>query len=33
MHVTQGTFSYLPPLSNTQIKAQVQYAIDNDWAL
>jgi ribulose-bisphosphate carboxylase small chain len=33
MHVTQGTFSYLPPLSDTQIKAQVQYAIDNDWAL
>jgi ribulose-bisphosphate carboxylase small chain len=33
MHVTQGTFSYLPPLSHTQITAQVQYAIDNDWAL
>jgi ribulose-bisphosphate carboxylase small chain len=33
MHVTQGTFSYLPPLSDDQIKAQVQYALDNDWAL
>jgi ribulose-bisphosphate carboxylase small chain len=33
MHVTQGTFSYLPPLSDDQIRAQVQYALDNDWAL
>jgi ribulose-bisphosphate carboxylase small chain len=33
MHVTQGTFSYLPPLTDEQIKAQVQYALDNDWAL
>ena len=33
MHVTQGTFSYLPPLTDDQIKAQVQYALDNDWAL
>jgi ribulose-bisphosphate carboxylase small chain len=33
MHVTQGTFSYLPPLSDEQIRAQVQYALDNDWAL
>ncbi|HEY8675433.1 MAG TPA: ribulose bisphosphate carboxylase small subunit [Candidatus Dormibacteraeota bacterium] len=33
MHVTQGTFSYLPPLSDDQIKAQVQYALDNEWAL
>ena len=33
MHVTQGTFSYLPPLTDDQIRAQVQYALDNDWAL
>ena len=33
MHVTQGTFSYLPPLTDAQIKAQVQYALDNAWAL
>jgi ribulose-bisphosphate carboxylase small chain len=33
MHVTQGTFSYLPPLTDAQIRAQVQYALDNAWAL
>ena len=33
MHVTQGTFSYLPQLTDTQVKAQVQYALDNGWAL
>jgi ribulose-bisphosphate carboxylase small chain len=33
MLVTQGTFSYLPPLTDDQIRAQVQYALDNDWAL
>ena len=33
MHVTQGTFSYLPPLTDAQIRAQVQYALDNGWAL
>jgi ribulose-bisphosphate carboxylase small chain len=33
MHVTQGTFSYLPPLTDAQVKAQVQYALDNGWAL
>jgi ribulose-bisphosphate carboxylase small chain len=33
MHVTQGTFSYLPALSDDQIKAQMQYSIDNDWAM
>ncbi len=33
MHVTQGTFSYLPPLTEAQLKAQVQYALDNGWAL
>jgi ribulose-bisphosphate carboxylase small chain len=33
MHVTQGTFSYLPPLTDTEIRAQVQYALDNEWAL
>jgi ribulose-bisphosphate carboxylase small chain len=33
MHVTQGTFSYLPPLTDAQLKAQVQYALDNGWAL
>ncbi len=33
MHCTQGTFSYLPPLSDEQIAAQVFYAIDNGWAV
>lgn len=31
MHVTQGTFSYLPELTDEQIKAQIQYALDQDW--
>ena len=33
MHVTQGTFSYLPALTDEQIKAQIQYCIDRDWAV
>lgn len=33
MHVTQGTFSYLPPLSDEEIRAQIQYAVDNGWAV
>jgi ribulose-bisphosphate carboxylase small chain len=33
MHVTQGTFSYLPPLSDDEIRAQIQYGIDQDWAV
>ena len=33
MHVTQGTFSYLPPLTDEQIKAQIQYCLDNNWAV
>jgi ribulose-bisphosphate carboxylase small chain len=31
MRITQGTFSYLPDLSDEEIKAQVQYCLDNDW--
>ena len=33
MYITQGTFSYLPPLTDDQIKAQVQYCLDNGWAV
>ena len=33
MHVTQGTFSYLPALSDDEIRAQIQYGIDQDWAV
>ncbi|MFN8482463.1 MAG: ribulose bisphosphate carboxylase small subunit [Anaerolineae bacterium] len=31
MRITQGTFSYLPDLTDDQIKAQVQYCLDNEW--
>lgn len=33
MRVTQGTFSFLPDFTDDEIKAQLQYAIDNGWAL
>jgi ribulose-bisphosphate carboxylase small chain len=33
MYLTQGTFSYLPALTDEQIKAQVQYCIDSGWAI
>jgi len=33
MRITQGTFSYLPDLTDEQIRAQVQYCLDNDWAI
>ena len=33
MRITQGTFSYLPDLSDAQIRAQIQYCIDQDWAV
>jgi ribulose-bisphosphate carboxylase small chain len=33
MRITQGTFSYLPDLTDDEIKAQVQYAIDNEWSV
>jgi ribulose-bisphosphate carboxylase small chain len=32
MRITQGTFSFLPDLTDAEIKAQIQYAIDRDWA-
>ena len=32
MRITQGTFSYLDDLTDTQIAAQVQYGIDRGWA-
>lgn len=31
MHITQGTFSYLPELSDDEIRLQAQYGIDNGW--
>ena len=31
--VTQGTFSFLPDLTDEQIKKQIQYALNRGWAL
>nr|YP_009369858.1 ribulose bisphosphate carboxylase small subunit [Boldia erythrosiphon]ARO90546.1 ribulose bisphosphate carboxylase small subunit [Boldia erythrosiphon] len=33
MRVTQGTFSFLPDLTDEQIKKQIAYAISKGWAL
>jgi ribulose-bisphosphate carboxylase small chain len=32
MRVTQGTFSYLPDLTDEQIEKQLAYALKNGWA-
>jgi ribulose-bisphosphate carboxylase small chain len=33
MHLTQGQFSYLPDLSDAEIKKQIEYALKQDWAI
>ena len=33
MKLTQGCFSFLPDLTDEQITKQIQYAIDNSWAI
>jgi ribulose-bisphosphate carboxylase small chain len=33
MKVTQGQFSFLPDLNDAEIKKQVEYALDNGWAV
>jgi ribulose-bisphosphate carboxylase small chain len=33
MRVTQGTFSYLPELTDAQIASQVEYCLGNGWAV
>jgi ribulose-bisphosphate carboxylase small chain len=33
MRITQGTFSFLPDLTDEQIRKQLQYALDQGWAL
>lgn len=33
MRITQGTFSFLPDLTDEQITAQVQYCLDRGWAV
>lgn len=32
-HLTQGTFSFLPPLSDNEISAQLQYCLDHGWPI
>jgi ribulose-bisphosphate carboxylase small chain len=32
MRITQGTFSYLPDFTDEEIKAEVRYCLDKDWA-
>ena len=33
MKITQGQFSFLPDLSDAQITGQIQYALQNNWAV
>ncbi|MGH2707666.1 MAG: ribulose bisphosphate carboxylase small subunit, partial [Actinomycetota bacterium] len=33
MRITQGTFSYLPDFTDDEIRAQIQYGLDNGWAV
>lgn len=33
MRITQGTFSFLPDLTDGQIVAQIEYCLRNDWAI
>jgi len=33
MRVTQGTFSFLPDLTDAEITAQIEYALKNGWAV
>ena len=33
MRLTQGTFSFLPDLTDAQIKAQVEYCLGKGWAV
>jgi ribulose-bisphosphate carboxylase small chain len=33
MRITQGCFSFLPDLTDEQIVAQVEYCLDNGWAI
>ena len=31
--LTQGTFSFLPPLTDDEIRLQVEYCLNNDWPI
>jgi ribulose-bisphosphate carboxylase small chain len=33
MRITQGTFSFLPDLTDEEIEAQIRYALENGWAI
>ncbi len=33
MRLTQGTFSFLPDFSDAEIRAQIDYALDQGWAI
>ncbi len=33
MRITQGTFSFLPDLTDAQIKAQIEYCLGKGWAV
>ena len=33
MKITQGTFSFLPELTDKEISAQIQYALDQSWSI
>lgn len=33
IRLRQGTFSHVPDLTDDEIKLQIQYIIDNDWAV
>jgi len=33
MRITQGTFSFLPDLTDEQIDAQIKYSLRNGWAM
>lgn len=33
MRITQGTFSFLPDFSDSEIRAQVEYCLKNNWAV
>ena len=33
MKLTQGTFSFLPDLTDAQIRSQIEYCLNNGWAV
>jgi ribulose-bisphosphate carboxylase small chain len=33
MRITQGTFSFLPDLTDEQIEAQIKYSVSHGWAI